>query len=119
MEDPKEKVLREIEQKRGFVLDFHRLLAEEDPEFLKCYEDMISASYAKEGVLGHKIREFVFIAALTALHAEKKHISIHIKRAVDCGATKKEILEILESIYPPCGTLKFMNALEAYKEVFS
>jgi 4-carboxymuconolactone decarboxylase len=119
MENQKETLLLEIKRKRGFVLDFHRLLAEEDPEFLRCYEAMISASYAKEGALGRKIREFVFIAALTAVQADKNHIKVHITRAVETGATKAEILEILECIYPPCGTLKFMNGLEAFKEVFS
>jgi 4-carboxymuconolactone decarboxylase len=119
MKNQKEKLLEEIKQKRGYVLDFHKLLAEEDPEFLRGYEAMISASYAKQGVLGQKIKEFVLIAVLTALRADKKHISVHIKQAMEAGATKTEVLEILECIYPPCGTLRFMNGLEAYRHAFN
>jgi 4-carboxymuconolactone decarboxylase len=119
MENQKEKLLEEIKQKRGYVLDFHKLLAEEDPEFLRCYETMIDGSYAKHGVLGKKIKEFILIAVLTALRADNKHISVHIKQAVEAGATKTEVLEILECIYPPCGTLRFMNGLEAYRDAFS
>lgn len=119
MENQKEKLLREIEQKRGFILDFHRLLAEEDLEFLRAYETLISATYAKEGVLDQKTREFVFIAALAGMAADKKQQRLHMKKAVEYGAAKEEILEILECIYPPCGTLKFMNSLDAYKETFS
>jgi alkylhydroperoxidase/carboxymuconolactone decarboxylase family protein YurZ len=79
---------------------------------------MISTAYTKKGVLEKKVKEFVFIAALTALSADKKHIGAHIRIAAENGATKKEILEVLQCIYPPCGTLKLMNGLEAFEEIF-
>jgi 4-carboxymuconolactone decarboxylase len=116
MDDEKEKMLQEIMDKRGFVLDFHKILIEEDLEFLKCYEELISTAYTKQRTLDKKVKELIFIAALTALRADKSHIGVHIKSAVENGASKKEILEVLECIYPPCGTLSFMNGLEAFKE---
>ncbi len=118
MENEKQMLLEEIKQKRGYVLSFHKILAEEAPDFLRCYEDLISVAYTKEGVLDRKVKEFVFIAALTALSADKKHIGAHIRVAVENGATKKEILDVLRCIYPPCGTLKLMNGLEAFEDVF-
>lgn len=118
MENEKQKLIEAIKQKRGYVLSFHKILAEEDPEFLKCYEDLISAAYTREGELDKKVKEFVFIAALTALSAGKKHIGAHIRLAVKNGATKKEVLEVLRCIYPPCGTLKLMNGLEAFEDAF-
>ena len=116
MGDEKEKMLQEIMDKRGFVLDFHKVLVEEDLEFLKCYEELVSTVYANERTLDKKVKEFIFIAALTALRADKDHIGAHIRLAIEKGASKKEILEVLECIFPPCGTLSFMNGLEAYKE---
>jgi hypothetical protein len=46
MDLEKKKMLEEIEKKRGFVLDFHRILIEEDMEFLKRFEEFIEAAYA-------------------------------------------------------------------------
>jgi 4-carboxymuconolactone decarboxylase len=111
-----EKLLQEIMTKRGFVLDFHRLLAEEDPQFLRCYEDMVSVAYADRRTLDKKTKELIFIGALMSLEAEPAHIGAHMKLAMEHGASKREILEVLECVYPPCGTLRFMNGLKAFKQ---
>jgi len=92
MDDEKEKMLQKIIEKRGYVLDFHKILIEEDLEFLKCYEALISTAYANQRTLDKKVKELIFIAALTALRADKSHIGVHIKSAVENGASKKEIL---------------------------
>ena len=89
MDNEKQKLIEAIRQKRGYVLSFHKILAEEDPDFLKCYEDLISAAYTREGELDKKVKEFVFIAALTALSAGKKHIGAHIRLAVENGGDQK------------------------------
>jgi 4-carboxymuconolactone decarboxylase len=110
------KMLEEMKEKRGFVLDFHKILIEEDLEFLKRYEELISTAYARQRNLSKKVKELVFVAALTALQADKSHIGAHMKVAMDNGASKQEILEVLECIFPPCGVLRFMNGLNAFKE---
>ena len=116
MDKEGEKLLEEIKVKRGLVLDFHRLLAEEDPRFLRRYEDMVSAAYADLRTLDKKTKELIFIAALMSLEAEPAHIAAHMRLAIEHGANKKEILEVLECVYPPCGMLRFMNALKAFKQ---
>jgi 4-carboxymuconolactone decarboxylase len=119
MDDEKQKMLKEIMDKRGFVLDFHRVLIEEDLEFLKRYESLVSYATTQKRTLNKKTKELIFVAVLTALQAEKDHIGAHIKLALESGATKKEILEALELIYPPCGTLRFMKGVEAFIETLS
>jgi 4-carboxymuconolactone decarboxylase len=116
MDLEQKKMLEEIKKKRGFVLDFHKILIEEDLEFLKRYEELISTAYARQRNLSKKVKELVFIAALTALQAHKSHIGAHMKVAIENGASKQEILEVLECIFPPCGVLRFMNGLDAFKE---
>ena len=116
MDLEQKKMLEEIKKKRGFVLDFHKILIEEDLEFLKRYEELISTAYARQRNLSKKVKELVFIAALTALQADKSHIGAHMKVAIENGANKQEILEVLECIFPPCGVLRFMNGLDAFKE---
>jgi 4-carboxymuconolactone decarboxylase len=116
MANEKDIMIQDIKKGRGYVLDFHKVLMEEDPEFLKTYESLIKAAYTSERALSRKMKEFIFIAALTALRADKNHIGVHIKLAIENGASKREVLEVLECIYPPCGTVTFMNAIEAFKE---
>ena len=117
MSKEKERWSQQIKAKRGYVLDFHKVLMEEDPEFLKSYESLVAAAYTSERSLDKKVKEFLFIAALTALRADKHHIGVHMKLALENGASKREILELLECIYPPCGIISFMNAVQAYKEI--
>lgn len=117
MNPEQKRMLDEIKNKRGFVLDFHKILIQEDLEFLKRYEELVATAYTRQRRLSKKVKEFVFIAALTALQAEKSHIGAHMKVAIENGATKQEILEVLECIFPPCGVLRFMNGLAALKEV--
>jgi hypothetical protein len=62
-------LLDEIEAKRGYVLDMHRVLAEHDPDFLRGYETLIDAAYVRDGALDRRTKEFVYVAALVALAA--------------------------------------------------
>ena len=119
MEDEKQKMLQEMLKKRGFLLDFHKVLIEEDLEFLKRYEALISYATTDQRTLDKRTKELVFVAVLAALQAGKDHIGAHIRLAMENGASKQEILEVLELIYPPCGTLRFMNGVEAYIETIS
>ena len=119
MADEKDAMIQDIKKGRGYVLDFHKVLMEEDPDFLKTYESLIKAAYTSERALSRKMKEFIFIAALSALRAEKHHIGVHIKLAIENGASKREVLEVIECIYPPCGAVTFMNAIEAFKEATS
>ena len=61
---------------------------------------------------------FAFIAVLTALGAGKEHIKAHIEVAKREGATKEEVLELLEMLIMPCGAPKFMLGYEAWAESF-
>ena len=119
MELEREKLLQEVMAKRGFVLDFHKVMVQEDPEFMRCYEALVSHVSTKKRTLEKKIKAFIYIGVLTALQADSSHIGKHIKRAVENGATRQEILEIFELIYPPCGTLRFANGIKAFEEYFS
>lgn len=118
MERKSEELLQEVMAKRGFVLDFHKVMVKEDPEFMKCYEALINHVSTQKRTLDRKIKAFIYIGVLTALQADPSHIGKHIKRAIENGATKQEVLEVLELIYPPCGTLRFANGIKAFEDFF-
>jgi len=117
MEEEKLRMLREIVEKRGSVPNFHRALIEGDPEFYGVYEKMASCVYTEERHLSRKVKELLFIGVLVAMRASREHIKLHIKAALDHGASKEEILEAIELAFLPSGVVSLMDGLEAYREV--
>lgn len=116
--DETAQVLAEIERKRGYILDFHKVLAAADPVFLRAYEGLISAAYTDERLLSRREKELLYIGVLMALGGERSHIRAHMEVARRLGVTREEILETLESCLPACGVPKFMNAFDAWREAF-
>jgi N-carbamoylputrescine amidase len=112
-----EEVLAEIERKRGYVLDMHKILAHADPQFLESYEAFLEAAYLRQRSLTRREKEFVYVAALTALASPHNHIVAHLKAGLNAGATPGELLEVLQQVLPPAGVPRFMHALDAWKEV--
>jgi 4-carboxymuconolactone decarboxylase len=114
-----EKLLAEIEERRGYVHDYHRVLAERDPNFLRAYEAFLAAAYTDERKLTRREKELIFIGVLTALGAEPEHIRAHIDVGKKLGIEDAEILEVLELCLPPCGVPRFMRAFAVWKETLA
>lgn len=114
-----EELLADIEARRGYVHDYHRVLAERDPAFLRAYEGFLSAAYTDQRTLSRREKELVFIGVLTALGGEHPHIRAHIDAAKKVGVTETEILEVLELCLPPCGVPLFMNAFNVFRETLA
>jgi alkylhydroperoxidase/carboxymuconolactone decarboxylase family protein YurZ len=74
-----------------------QLLAE-DPDFFKAYLEF-SAAPSRNASLDAKTRELIYIAVdASATHLFSPGIQIHMRNALAAGATKKEILEVLELV---------------------
>lgn len=110
--------LREMAKTRGYVLDYHKVLVAEDLSFMRAVNELLAVSYTDQRRLNRKTKELVFIAVLTALGAGREHIKAHIEVAKREGATKEEVLELLEMLIMPCGAPKFMLGYEAWAESF-
>jgi 4-carboxymuconolactone decarboxylase len=117
--DEEKEYLRDMAKTRGYVLDYHKVLVAEDLPFLRSLNNLLATSYTDQRRLDRKTKELVFIAALTALGASKGHIKSHIEVAKQQGATKEEVLELLELLALPCGVPKFMLGYEAWSESFT
>ena len=77
-----------------------------NPDFFECFVNLSSVPWIA-GTLEPKIKEFIYIAIDTATtHLHKEGARIHIRNALKHGATKEEILEVLQ-----CTSILGMHAL--------
>lgn len=118
-DDERRAYLQRMEEERGYILDFHKILAEEDFEFLKSYNALLQAAYLSPDTRTEsKTKELILIAILVAVRSPSDHIKTHMHVAKRLGATKKEILEVLEMCLIPAGLPAFMQGFAVWREVF-
>ena len=116
-QDEKQAYVDEMAQKRGYVLDYHKVMAAQDFEVLQAANGLVNAAYLKERRLDRKTKELLFIVSLTVMRASKGHIQSHIRVALDLGVSKEEILEAIEITLPEAGVVVFQEGFEAWREV--
>ncbi len=115
--EEKQAYIDEMAKKRGYVLDYHKVMTEHDFEVLQATNNLVSAAYLEERRLDRKTKELIFIVSLTVLRASKGHIQSHIRVALDLGVAKEEILEALEITLPEAGVVVFQEGFDAWREV--
>jgi 4-carboxymuconolactone decarboxylase len=114
-----QRMLALIHEKRGYVLDFHKVLAAEDLPFLQALTQLQDLAHMSSRRLDRKTKELAFVAALVASGGAKEHLARHMGWAKDAGATKEEMLELLEMLVAPCGVPRFMHAFEVWREAYA
>ena len=108
--------LDEMYKMRGYVLDFHKVLAAEDLTFLKAFNPIVESAYTPR-LLDRKTKELIMSAVLAAVKANTNHIKSHLEQAMAHGATKEEALQAMELVLAPAGVPSFMLALQAWSEL--
>lgn len=103
--------------KRGYVLDYHKVMAKHDFEVLQAANELVTAAYLKPRLLDRKVKELIFINSLTVLKAPKGQIESHIRVALDLGLSPQEILEAIEIALPEAGVVAFQIGFDAWKSV--
>ena len=73
--------------------------------------------YARPG-LDAKSRQFVTIAALTALGDTKHELTIHIRSALEIGCTRAEVIEVIMQMAVYAGFPRALAALSAARAAF-
>jgi 4-carboxymuconolactone decarboxylase len=106
--------LEETHRQRGYTLEMHRIMATNDLDWLKKYMAFIDATYTGQRLLERKTKELLQIAVETALRADVDQIRVHVRNALNEGATPREILEALEAVVMPMGALAFRRGLQAW-----
>ena len=106
----------EMVRKRGYVLDYHKYMAQADYDVLKAANNLVESVYLRPRRLDRKTKELLFIVSLTVLRADKAHIRSHIKVAIELGISPEEVLEAIELTLPEAGVVVFQEGLEAWRE---
>jgi alkylhydroperoxidase/carboxymuconolactone decarboxylase family protein YurZ len=92
----KRDLKEEVEATRGYWHAFHQGLLDLSPAYLRAYLDFHQAPFLA-GNLEPKTCEFIYIAADAAVsHLFVPGLEMHIKMALQKGATVREILEVIQ-----------------------
>ena len=102
-------------RKRGYVLDYHKVMARHDFDVLQAANGLVDAAYLKERRLDRKTKELIFVAS-----RQQCGRAGHTSRAtyvcgLDLGLFKEEILEAIE-ISCPRWLVAFQEGFEAWRE---
>jgi 4-carboxymuconolactone decarboxylase len=107
----------EMARQRGYVLDYHKVMAKHDFDVLRAANGLVDAAYLAQRTLDRRTKELIFIVSLTVMRASKGHIQSHIKVALELGLSAREILEAIEISLPEAGVVAFQTGFEAWREV--
>ena len=108
--DRRQAVVRRGERRRGFVPYWLRTMADVDVDFLEAYERIYELTAIRQGKLPPKFREMIVVAAVS-IGGYLPGIKDHIRRALRLGATKEEIIEVLQSAYFHTGALTLVHGM--------
>jgi 4-carboxymuconolactone decarboxylase len=115
--DDAQRYIDDMARRRGYVLDYHKVMAEHDFEVLQAANGLINAAYLSERLLSRETKELIFICSLTVLRAPQAQIESHIRVALDLGVSAQAILEAIEIALPEAGVVAFQGGLDAWKSV--
>ena len=100
-QEEKQAYIDEMARGRGYVLGYHKALAEADFDALQAANDLVNAVYTRPRLLDRKTKELLFCATLTAMRAGKGHLQSHIRAAMTHGASAQEVLEAIALMLNP------------------
>lgn len=110
------EILDRIRKDMGYVEDYHRVLAEKDPDLLKHYVDLWESVFIN-GSLDNKTVSLVRLAAIAALHIEKG-LDHGMDFALAAGASEKEIMDVLKVAYLFAGNASLVPAMQMASKKF-
>jgi alkylhydroperoxidase/carboxymuconolactone decarboxylase family protein YurZ len=87
-------------------------VAREDPAYVKARQPLSELSVGEGKALSIKHREMVIIGIL-AFRGREEGVVAHMRRAVQHGATKRELLEAIQSAAVPGGGPTFSTGVQA------
>lgn len=92
----------EVQAASPYGYDFWNWLAREDPDYVRARAPLSALSIGEGQALAIKHREMVIIGIL-CYRGREDGVVAHMRRAIEHGATKRELLEAVYSAAVPGG----------------
>jgi len=113
MADPKyekmvEEIIKEMKEERGYLPPTWEYVAHEDVDYIEAYNNLHRIATQDGKALPEKYKQLAFMAVL-AFRGLEGPLYEHMKRALRCGATKREIFEAFQALVI-CGGAPTMGA---------
>jgi alkylhydroperoxidase/carboxymuconolactone decarboxylase family protein YurZ len=105
------------QQASPYGYPFWDWVAKEDPEYAKARAPLAELSVGEGKALSIKYREMVIIGILAYRGAGQDGILAHMRRAIQHGATKRELLEAIESAAIPGGGPTFSAGIRSLMQL--
>ena len=112
-----EALIARMTAARGYSYPEWEFAARQDPDFVEAYNRLYELGLGEGRHVSAKVREFVAIALLAFRGAEQSGLVTHMRRAMRLGATREELLEVLETCLVPGGAPTFHRGLGALMQV--
>ena len=112
-----EQLIARMQAARGYIYPEWELAARADPDFTEAYNRIYELAMGEGHHVSAKVREFVAIALLAFRGADREALVAHMQRAIRLGATKDELVEVLEATLVPGGAPTFHRGLSALLEI--
>ncbi|WGI17939.1 carboxymuconolactone decarboxylase family protein [Methanonatronarchaeum sp. AMET-Sl] len=110
--DPNE-MLSEMEGKMGFLPEILKIIEDVDPENLQRY-NMCNKRLLEDGALSAKTKDLISLAVVASQQCEPC-TKVRMKSALNHGATKEEIMELMEVIFITAGAPAVAACKDALK----
>ena len=120
MSEKTKKLLDEMKKKRGYVYPPYELLARTDPDFLEAYNRIWELIMPRKRIFPEKMKEIFYTVAIASRNpSDKNALKNHIRRALELGATKEEMVEALQCAFLPNGALTMLYGMDTLMEVLN
>jgi len=95
----------------------YEVIAELDPEYFEKLRGLyLDATFAREGALPRKTKELIMVGITCAL-SRPRGVRLHSERALNLGASPREVLEAMEVAAIPGGMPALWLGVETLQEI--
>lgn len=95
----------------------YEVIAKLDPDYFEHLKGLyVDATFGRDGALSRKIKEIIMIGITCALN-RPRGVRLHTERALNLGATPREVLEAMEVAAIPGGMPGLWLGVETLQDV--
>ena len=109
-------ILEKVKRERGYIHPSREVLCDLDPHYLEIYHDLFTHVMKERNFLPLKIKEMI-IAAINAATNYEEGLRVHVRAALEAGASEDEVFEAIEAASLPAGIHTLTYSLPIFAEV--